>query len=735
MKKSMKSSLSVYVIILSLLCSFFVGVPVQAEETVTTDKEGDYSFTVTDNQATVTAYDGTATDVVIPATLGGYTVVALGNQVFQNNTTLVSVSIPDTVTQIGKYAFYYCTRLERVTLPSNLVAINNGTFSGCSALTSVTIPNSVQMIGKNAFKACSSLTSITIPSSVKTIDEKAFYECQALVTVNFEEGLTEIGFCAFACCSNLTNINLPLSLTTLGDSAFLECNSLVRVVLPATLKTVEAVPFYECIGLREAVILSKDIVLKGNLFNGCDGFLVIYYPEGLVLPKYDKSFTTVSYTVNADDTVNLTLQHISATVITSKSDINLVSVLDGHVVNEVTVADGVNLADIELKVDVPFTITAQPTAVSSVYGDATNKTLTVGMTKKTEDTAVTYQWYENDIAIPGATAESYTIPATKVVGSYTYHCEVASGVYKKTTEKAVATITKKPITVSVDSITKLQGTENPVFTYTVPAGNLVGADTTDGWVANLTTTATKDSPIGEYPITGIITATNYEVTVTAGVLKIYQVDEEEVNPDAENYVPEVGDKFQDTKKLALYKITKLGSKSGKVGSVQYVKPVNKKKSTVTIPATIKVGGIKYKVTSIAKSAFKSNKYIKKVTIGKYVTSIGSSAFYNCKKLKTVTLGSGLTTIGDKAFYRCVALTKITIPSKVSKIGKSAFYGCKKLKTITIKTKKLTDKKIGSKAFKGIHTKATIKVPKAKLTSYKKILKKKGIGSKVKIVKI
>ena len=159
---------------------------------------------------------------------------------------------------------------------------------------------------------------------------------------------------------------------------------------------------------------------------------------------------------------------------------------------------------------------------------------------------------------------------------------------------------------------------------------------------------------------------------------------------------------------ATYKVT---TASLTKGTVTYVAPTDKKKTTVTVPATVKIGGVTYKVTSIANNAFANNKKITKVTIG-----------------------SNVTTIGKKAFYKCTSLTKITTPSKVKKIGKQAFYGCKKLKTITIKTTKLTSKNVGSKAFKGIHAKATIKVPKSKLKSYKKLLRARGVGKKAKIKK-
>lgn len=118
------------------------------------------------------------------------------------------------------------------------------------------------------------------------------------------------------------------------------------------------------------------------------------------------------------------------------------------------------------------------------------------------------------------------------------------------------------------------------------------------------------------------------------------------------------------------------------------KAKNKMKSVV-IPASVKISGKKYKVTEIAKNAFKGNKKITKITIGK----------------------------------------------NVSRIGKNAFKGCSSLKSIVIKSKKLTAKKTGSNAFKGINSKATVKAPKGKIKAYKKLIRSKGAGKKVKVKKL
>lgn len=239
---------------------------------------------------------------------------------------------------------------------------------------------------------------------------------------------------------------------------------------------------------------------------------------------------------------------------------------------------------------------------------------------------------------------------------------------------------------------------------------------------------------------------------------------------------EKGDSVEDTATNSVYIVTSKGLTSK---TVEYV-VAGSEKDTLVVPDSISINGEVYKVTAVAGDAFKGNDTAKKiivgdnvktiglnafsncknlsqVTLGKNVTTIGANAFSNCKKMTKVTLGKNITTIGknafggctmlssvslpfklskieEKAFYKCTKLKSITIPAKVKKIGKNAFYGCKNLKRITIKTTNLTKKNVGSNAFKGINSKATIKVPKKKLTSYKKLLKAKGVGSKVKIKK-
>ncbi|MCM1162472.1 MAG: leucine-rich repeat protein [Roseburia sp.] len=196
------------------------------------------------------------------------------------------------------------------------------------------------------------------------------------------------------------------------------------------------------------------------------------------------------------------------------------------------------------------------------------------------------------------------------------------------------------------------------------------------------TTNVKVPATGHVWDKGIITK---EATATQKGLKTYTCTvcgTKRTEDISASGAPKKGTRLTDKKTKNIYKVTASGS------TVEYVKAGNTKAASITIPKTVTIDGITYKVTGIAKNAFKNN-----------------------RKLK-----------------------KLIIESNIKTIGQNAFYGCKQLKNITIKTKKLTTKSVGSKAFKGIHSKAVIKVPKAKLKTYKKLLKSRGIGSKVTVKK-
>ena len=89
-----------------------------------------------------------------------------------------------------------------------------------------------------------------------------------------------------------------------------------------------------------------------------------------------------------------------------------------------------------------------------------------------------------------------------------------------------------------------------------------------------------------------------------------------------------------------YKVLKTGSLDGKsIGKVSVIGFKKKSLKKVSIKSKLTINGVKYKVTAIAKKAFKNNKKIKTVVIGKNVKKIGKGAFAGCKNLKYIKVKS------------------------------------------------------------------------------------------------
>ena len=107
------------------------------------------------------------------------------------------------------------------------------------------------------------------------------------------------------------------------------------------------------------------------------------------------------------------------------------------------------------------------------------------------------------------------------------------------------------------------------------------------------------------------------------------------------------------------KKVKVGTKAKAAGNTYKVIANGKVTLTVakknvksaTVPQTVKIKGVSFKVTAIAPNAFKNNKKLTTVTIGKYVTKVGKNAFKGCKKLKTVKFAKGIQTKTKKSLKK------------------------------------------------------------------------------------
>jgi len=149
---------------------------------------GDWQYTVSNNEAAITAYIGSASAVTIPSLVNGISVVQVGNRTrsifgLNGNSFVTSITIPSSVKSILDYAFASSYGLTSITIPSSVTSIGESVFWSCRSLASITIPNSVMSIGVRAFYDCPALTNITMPD--RFITQVSKFELSANVATDY----------------------------------------------------------------------------------------------------------------------------------------------------------------------------------------------------------------------------------------------------------------------------------------------------------------------------------------------------------------------------------------------------------------------------------------------------------------------------------------------------------------------------------------------------------------------
>ena len=260
--------------------------------------------------------------LVIPATLDGKRVVAIGRGAFVGWDSLRDVAVPECVTALDERAFARCSALEVVLLPEGLREIANGAFARCYALSSVSIPDEVEIIGDDAFELCPAILRVFRGSYAEEWAREHGREFEEIgestCIFNVEEDATGvviaglkdhyslrngrldipetfhskrvvgIGKKAFYDCSALTGIKLPETLEIIGDCAFVGCDLLASIFIPKSVKEISSTSF-------EKTLIEVDcdnpyfFSVSGILFDK-KGERLIYYPDNALYQRYDVPF-------------------------------------------------------------------------------------------------------------------------------------------------------------------------------------------------------------------------------------------------------------------------------------------------------------------------------------------------------------------------------------------------------------------------------------------------------------
>lgn len=251
----------------------------------------------------------------------GEGITEIPRDMFEENNSLRTLTIPDTVTKIGDDAFCQMKSLESIEFPDNVKELGAYICYQDSKLTKVTFGSGLTAIPSNAFEQCTDLKEVTIPANISSVGNFAFKDCSRLGKVTFNEGLTSLGSYSFERTA-VNDITLPASLQT-GGYSFKSCASLKSIKFAdGTTKLIEGllqesavesltipegvteIPTYFCNGCKKLATISLPSTLRTI---GIDAFSYCSSLDNVEIPKSVKTIKGRAF-VSTTSLKNFTLQ-------------------------------------------------------------------------------------------------------------------------------------------------------------------------------------------------------------------------------------------------------------------------------------------------------------------------------------------------------------------------------------------------------------------------------------------
>lgn len=263
---------------------------------------GDYTYTLDSGEATVVrCNDFISEEIIVPDTLDGYPVTAVGDFAFSavsevgeswGNTVITysynyqKITLPESVKTIGRYAFAENKNLQEVVLPEDLTDFNYCAFMNCKNLNKINIPDGVECLPDALFMGCSKLKTLELPDGIKTICDKAISitadETGTQFSVDLPDSVEFLGANLFESCCYAETVTLPKNLRIMRGT-FRNMQDLKKVIFNGSLREIGDYTFRGCTGIEEMSVPDTVTVLGMGVFYNCPSLKKVYLSENITI--------------------------------------------------------------------------------------------------------------------------------------------------------------------------------------------------------------------------------------------------------------------------------------------------------------------------------------------------------------------------------------------------------------------------------------------------------------------
>ena len=236
------------------------------------ENEGHFSISIEN-------YSGKSKNVIIPASIGGIPVTAIGRYAFLHNEKLINVILPEGLLSIESSAFRDCVNLASINFPQSLTSIEYDAFEDCEKLVNIVFPKGLVDIANDAFSGCKNLKDIVVDDQNPVYASHDGILCDKNLTtlIKYPEGRKG----AYV---------VPESIVEIVSDAFDNCGKLTEITFPNDFMYILAYMFTGC------KQLSKINVKKDNpRLSSING--VLFNKKGDILLKYPQNMKNADYIV------------------------------------------------------------------------------------------------------------------------------------------------------------------------------------------------------------------------------------------------------------------------------------------------------------------------------------------------------------------------------------------------------------------------------------------------------
>ena len=258
----MKKILSIIIAIIIIICIF--SLPSFALNF------GSFSYEVVNDEVVITKYIGTnRTSITVPATIKEMPVVAISEGAFKGNTELELVKVSEGIKDIGASVFENCTSLATITLPTTIIHIGEKAIYNTAYYNTESNwkkPSTESSTGDIGFG--NGMGQITW-EDIAAKGLEYLYLGQNLIEISFsgtyavKSDTLVIADGAFAGC-DAEKVNLPSTLISIGNNAFKNCEKLKEVVFPDSIENIGDSAFEGCISLKKIELPDKYIEMSSS---------------------------------------------------------------------------------------------------------------------------------------------------------------------------------------------------------------------------------------------------------------------------------------------------------------------------------------------------------------------------------------------------------------------------------------------------------------------------------------